>query len=53
MSYVPISAGQGTRVCLVWPDTGQDAVVVDRMIPEDSIFRYPSWRLTDVPVESA
>ena len=50
--YDPLPEGAGTRVCVAWPDTGQDTVVVDRLIPEGSTFRYPSWRLTEVPVES-
>ncbi|WP_170166853.1 OmpA family protein [Actinomyces bovis] len=41
---------QATRVCVVWPDTGESTVTVER--PDDAKQKgsRPVWRLTDVPV---
>lgn len=39
--------GQTSRVCVAWPDTGEDAVMVDH--PAGGAMSCP-WRLTDVPV---
>ncbi|MBW3069959.1 OmpA family protein [Actinomyces sp. 594] len=45
--------GEGERmtVCVVWPDTAEDNVVVDHPggSAEEGAVAYP-WRLTDVPV---
>ncbi|QPL04951.1 MULTISPECIES: OmpA family protein [Actinomyces] len=45
-----LGAGTTGRVCVVWPDTGEDTVIVDR--PADSSIDAANtpWRLTDVPV---
>ncbi|MDU0349335.1 OmpA family protein [Actinomyces sp. MRS3W] len=46
-----LGKGEEAAVCVVWPDTGEDTVVVDHpgstTAEEDTA--YP-WRLTDVPV---
>ncbi|VEG27737.1 OmpA family protein [Actinomyces howellii] len=42
-----LDEGETTSICVVWPDTGEDSVVVDH--PGDGLLTYP-WRLTDVPV---
>ncbi|WP_279221364.1 hypothetical protein [Actinomyces lilanjuaniae] len=40
-----------TRVCVAWPDTGQDTVVLDHESrTEDGDYAF---RLTDVPVVEA
>ena len=39
--------GQTSRVCVAWPDTGEDTVMVDH--PAGGALPCP-WRLTDVPV---
>ncbi|WP_158247582.1 OmpA family protein [Actinomyces qiguomingii] len=43
-----LNAGQVMRVCIAWPDTGEDTVIVDR--PADTEVNPLPWRLTDVPV---
>lgn len=40
--------GMTSRVCMVWPDTGESSVTVDR--PADGRSGNAPWRLTDVPV---
>lgn len=44
------SQKRSTRVCVVWPDTGEPTVTVER--PDDSQLKgsKPVWRLTEVPV---
>ncbi|MDO4901904.1 OmpA family protein [Actinomyces sp.] len=46
-----LSQGERITVCVVWPDTGEDVVVVDHPAAgaEDGVVSHP-WRLTDVPV---
>ena len=36
-----------TTVCVAWPDTEEDTVMVDH--PDGGALPWP-WRLTDVPV---
>ncbi|RAX21338.1 OmpA family protein [Actinomyces sp. Z5] len=43
-----LKEGQVMRVCIAWPDTGEDTVIVDR--PADADVNPLPWRLTDVPV---
>lgn len=43
-----LNEGQVMRVCIAWPDTGEDTVIVDR--PADTDVNPLPWRLTDVPV---
>ena len=42
-----LADGQTSRVCVAWPDTGEDTVMVDH--PAGGALPCP-WRLTDVPV---
>lgn len=46
----PIEENEMTRICVVWPDTGEDTVIVDH--PDGGALPCP-WRLTDVPVTDA
>ena len=40
--------GASTTVCVVWPDTGQDTLTLDR--PKAEHAPAPAFRLTDIPV---
>ena len=42
-----LTEGQTSRVCVAWPDTEEDTVMVDH--PDGGALPWP-WRLTDVPV---
>ncbi|WP_103063294.1 OmpA family protein [Actinomyces qiguomingii] len=41
--------GEQLTLCVVWPDTGEDTVVVDHPGARDGVTSY-AWRLTQVPV---
>ncbi|WP_147680139.1 OmpA family protein [Actinomyces ruminicola] len=46
-----LAEGEELTACVVWPDTGEDTVVVDHPggNADDGVVAYP-WRLTGVPV---
>ena len=48
-TFKALKEGATTTICVAWPDTGEDAVILDHQGASDQ--ETHAYRLTDIPVK--